>query len=119
MAVQHKDISDADLHEVKGAASALSGQTLQSNGDGTTSFVTYRTPIGGLLQGASEDSQICPDGGDPIILEFGSGTSNSDASLDIDGALTFINNGYYSISVLQTPLMFLSLYITPPLTGCL
>jgi hypothetical protein len=40
MAIQHKNIPDAQLHEVKGAASASSNQILRANGDGTASFWT-------------------------------------------------------------------------------
>lgn len=37
---EHVDIPDGERHEPKGAASAISGQVLQSNGDTTTSFNT-------------------------------------------------------------------------------
>ena len=37
MAIQHKNIPDAQLHEVKGAAGAGVGQLLRFNGDGTSS----------------------------------------------------------------------------------
>ena len=39
----HKDIADAERHEPKGASTALAGQALVSNGDGTTSFATLDT----------------------------------------------------------------------------
>lgn len=39
--IQHSAISDADRHEPKGASSASTGQTIISNGDGTTSFGNY------------------------------------------------------------------------------
>ena len=38
--MQHKDITDAELHQVKGAASATIGQVLEALGDGTAEFVT-------------------------------------------------------------------------------
>jgi hypothetical protein len=38
--MQHKTIPDAELHEVKGAASATTGQILEAQGDGTAEFVT-------------------------------------------------------------------------------
>lgn len=55
MTIQHKNIPDADLHEVKGAASASAGKSLIATGTGTatfdytnalgsTSFVNYAAP---------------------------------------------------------------------------
>ena len=38
MTVQHRDIPEAQLHEVKGAASASSGQILIANGTGSATF---------------------------------------------------------------------------------
>lgn len=38
--LQHKDIPDVHLHEVKGAVSATAGQLYMANGDGTAGFVT-------------------------------------------------------------------------------
>jgi len=38
MAIEHKDISEADLHEVKGASTAQAGQILIADGAGNTSF---------------------------------------------------------------------------------
>lgn len=40
MPVQHRDIPDAQLHEVKGAASASAGQLLTATGSGTAIFQT-------------------------------------------------------------------------------
>lgn len=39
MTIQHRDIPDAQLHQVKGAASASSGQILVATGTGTATFV--------------------------------------------------------------------------------
>lgn len=38
--MEHKDIKDPNIHEVKGASTATAGSVLTSNGDGTTSFIT-------------------------------------------------------------------------------
>lgn len=38
--MEHKDIPDAQLHEVKGAVSATAGQILTATGSGTSAFVT-------------------------------------------------------------------------------
>jgi hypothetical protein len=40
MAIEHSNIPDAQLHETKGAASALNGQLLEALGDGTAEFKT-------------------------------------------------------------------------------
>lgn len=39
MAIEHKDITEVNLHEPKGASTATSGQRLQANGSGGSSFV--------------------------------------------------------------------------------
>lgn len=36
--VEHKDITDPNIHETKGASTALVGQVLTANGDGTSTF---------------------------------------------------------------------------------
>lgn len=38
MPTEHRNISDAERHETKGASSALNNQVLTANGDSTTSF---------------------------------------------------------------------------------
>ena len=38
MTIQHRNIPDAERHEVKGASTAPANSVLKSNGDGTTSF---------------------------------------------------------------------------------
>lgn len=40
MTIQHRDIPDSQLHETKGAASALAGQILTATGAGTATFQT-------------------------------------------------------------------------------
>ena len=42
MSIQHRDIPDAQLHEVKGAASASLGQILTATGTGSA---TFQTPL--------------------------------------------------------------------------
>jgi hypothetical protein len=46
MAIEHKNIPDAQLHEVKGAASATSGQVLMATGSGTATFQTLNKHMG-------------------------------------------------------------------------
>lgn len=45
MTIQHKNIADADLHEMKGAASAAIGKVPVASGAGTSPF-GYANPIG-------------------------------------------------------------------------
>lgn len=42
--IEHRNITDPNIHEAKGAATALLGQLLTGNGDGTATFQTP-TPI--------------------------------------------------------------------------
>lgn len=46
MAIQHKNIPEAQLHEVKGASSASAGQILVADGAGSSQFVTPATIMG-------------------------------------------------------------------------
>lgn len=40
MSIEHKDITEPDLHDVKGAAAAAAGQLLVADGAGSTAFTT-------------------------------------------------------------------------------
>lgn len=59
--MEHKDIPDNQLHEVKGAASAPNGTYLKAKGDGTTEFsridISDVTGISKLQSQASLDDQ--------------------------------------------------------------
>lgn len=41
MTIEHKNITEANLHELKGASTAISGQIPVANGSGSTSFTTF------------------------------------------------------------------------------
>lgn len=46
MAIEHKNIPEAERHEPKGASTATAGQVLTSNGDGTTQFQGIENLVG-------------------------------------------------------------------------
>ncbi len=50
MSIQHKDIPEAQLHEVKGASTSTTGQVLVSTG-GAAAFATPAIPSGAVIQG--------------------------------------------------------------------
>lgn len=67
--VAHKDITDPNIHEVKGAATATAGQVLIANGSGSASFQTapYSTDIVGWYNYADTATA-----GTPIALTLAS-----------------------------------------------
>lgn len=63
MTIQHRNIPDAERHEVKGASTAPANSVLLANGDGTTSF--DRIPVASLegsLDGSTAGKHIVTDG---------------------------------------------------------
>jgi len=74
MSIQHSAIADADRHEPKGASTATTGQTIVSNGDGTTKFgsLPYSSVTGGpqssdfatAAQGTKADEALPLSGGE-------------------------------------------------------
>lgn len=99
MSIQHKDISDGDRHEVKGASTAVNKTVCMSNGDGTTSFssVSYNDltdiPVESFLyqdiSGSSSASSQLPTATDTALqVTFGTGSSTSDTTLGSDGSIT-------------------------------
>lgn len=100
---QHKNIIDSERHEAKGASSATSGQVLKANGDGTTSFVSPNTlaniGIQSTLVGKSTIDQAPSATDTPLQVVFGSGGSNSHASIASNGIVTITSAGLYLITV--------------------
>lgn len=99
--VEHRNIIDAERHEVKGASTASDGQVLKSNGDGSTSFVAPNTlsNIGILstLEAQSTADQN-PSGTDsPIQVSFGSAINNADVDVASDGTITILSSGLYFV----------------------
>lgn len=102
MAIQHKDILDADRHEVKGASTALSGQVLKSNGGGATSFVNP-TDLQNIqytsILANSRSANINPSAVDtPLQATFDSTVSNTDISMNSDGTITINTTGLYTFA---------------------
>lgn len=60
MTIEHKDIPEAELHQPKGASTALSNQVLTSDGAGNTLWTEQQ--VGITATGASADSFFVADG---------------------------------------------------------
>lgn len=99
MAIEHRNIPDAQRHEPKGASTAAAGTVLSANGIGGTEFVDPRTLDNTLtsvvLEAANYSDQV------PVALDtayqvtFGSPQSNTDITLAADGSITINTTGYY------------------------
>lgn len=103
MPIQHNVIPDAERHEAKGASTAIAGQVLKANGDGSTSFVAPNTlsniAITSTLEAISTTTQN-PAGTDtPYQVVFGGGTSNTQATVASNGIVTINEAGLYLITV--------------------
>lgn len=102
MPTQHSAITDANRHENKGASTALSGQVLKGNGDGTTSFVNPNTlaniSISSTIEGQSLVSQGPSAVDTPYQVTWGSGSSNSDVNIASNGIVTILTAGLYNIN---------------------
>lgn len=100
--VAHSSLTGSDLHEVKGATSALSGTILKANGDGTTSFVDPLTLTNielGTPATAYNSSNIMPSAVDtPIIAGFSTVSSSSDVTIDTSGTMTINTTGLYFLT---------------------
>lgn len=103
MAIQHSAIPDAQRHEAKGASTATNGQVLKANGNGTTSFVNPSTlsniTIASSLEAQSTTTQNPLGTDNPYQVLWGSGNSNSDATVASNGVITITNAGLYLITV--------------------
>lgn len=108
--VEHVVIEDAQRHEAKHASTAVLNQALLSNGDGTTrfSYVSYNnlTNVPALvgyrqvLSGFSSAASQAPSAVDtPLQIEFGAGSSATDATLASNGTLTFNTAGEYIVTL--------------------
>lgn len=102
MAIQHRNIPDAERHEVKGASSATAGQVLKSNGGGTTSFVNPNTLANISLSSNLELSSLVTQNpvsvDTPIQVNFGTGSSNADVNVNNDGTITFLTAGVFFVT---------------------
>jgi len=102
--IQHKDIPDAQLHEVKGALASTAGEVLTSTG-GASSWADPVDQIAAMtvtrvIDSESTAASQLPSALDaPLQVEFGAESLNAEASLSTAGALTINESGTYRIKV--------------------
>ena len=107
--MEHKDIPDAQLHQIKGAASASSGQVPIATGSGTTVFgfldwtqVANKPTSSGYQAKLSAFSSVNqnPSAADtPLQITFGSAQTTADVSISASGVITFNTSGNYLIDI--------------------
>ena len=107
--MEHKDIPDAQLHQIKGAASASSGQVPIATGAGTAVFgfldwtqVANKPTSSGYQAKLSAFSSVNqnPSAVDtPLHITFGSAQTTADVSISAAGVITFNTSGNYLIDI--------------------
>ena len=107
--MEHKDIPDAELHQIKGAASATSGQVPIATGAGTTQFgfidwsqVANKPVASGYeakLSSFSSVNQSPSAVNTPLQITFGSAQTTPDVSISAGGVITFNTSGNYLINI--------------------
>ena len=107
--MEHKDIPDAQLHQIKGAASASSGQVPIATGSGTAVFgfldwtqVANKPTSSGYQAKLSAFSSVNqnPSAVDtPLQITFGSAQTTADVSISAAGVITFNTSGNYLIDI--------------------
>ena len=107
--MEHKDIPDAQLHQIKGAVSASSGQVPIATGSGTTVFgfldwtqVANKPTSSGYQAKLSAFSSVNqnPSAVDtPLQITFGSAQITADVSVSSAGVITFNTSGNYLIDI--------------------
>ncbi len=107
--MEHKDIPDAQLHQIKGAASASAGQVPIATGSGTTVFgfldwtqVANKPVASGyqtVLSSFSSVNQTPSAVNTPLQVVFGAAQSTADVSITAGGLVTFNTSGAYLIDL--------------------
>ena len=107
--MEHKDIPDAQLHQIKGAVSASSGQVPIATGSGTAVFgfldwtqVANKPTSSGYQAKLSAFSSVNqnPSAVDtPLQITFGSAQTTADVSISAAGVITFNTSGNYLIDI--------------------
>jgi len=107
--MEHKDIPDAQLHQIKGAVSASSGQVPIATGSGTAVFgfldwtqVANKPTSSGYQAKLSAFSSVTqnPSAVDtPLQITFGSAQTTADVSISAAGVITFNTSGNYLIDI--------------------
>lgn len=96
----HADLTGADLHEPKGAASAAAGLVMRANGTGGTSWVSPLSMTNIQFAStivASRSANILPSALDtPLTAGFDANVSNSDISINTSGTITAVTAGLYA-----------------------
>lgn len=107
--MEHKDIPDAQLHQIKGAASASSGQVPIATGSGTAPFgfldwsqIANKPTASGYeskLSSFSSVNQSPSAVNTPLQITFGSAQTTTDVSISAAGVITFNTSGNYLIDI--------------------
>ena len=107
--MEHKDIPDAQLHQIKGAVSASSGQVPIATGSGTAVFgfldwtqVANKPTSSGYqakLSAFSGVNQNPSAVNTPLQITFGSAQTTTDVSISAAGVITFNTSGNYLIDI--------------------
>ena len=107
--MEHKDIPDAQLHQIKGAVSASSGQVPIATGSGTAAFgfldwsqVANKPTASGYESKLSSFSSVNQNPSavnTPLQITFGSAQATADVSISAAGVITFNTSGNYLIDI--------------------
>ena len=107
--MEHKDIPDAQLHQIKGAASASSGQVPIATGSGTAAFgfldwsqVANKPTASGYESKLSSFSSVNQNPSavnTPLQITFGSAQATTDVSISASGVITFNTSGINLIDI--------------------
>lgn len=107
--MEHKDIPDAQLHQIKGAASASSGQVPIATGSGTAAFgfldwsqVANKPTASGYESKLSSFSSVNQNPSavnTPLQITFGSAQATTDVSISAAGVITFNTSGNYLVDI--------------------
>lgn len=107
--MEHKDIPDAQLHEIKGAASASAGQVPIATGGGGATFgfvdwsqVANKPTASGyqtVLSSFSSVNQAPVAVNTALQVVFGAAQSTADVSITAGGLVTFNKSGSYLIDI--------------------
>lgn len=98
MAIEHKNIPDAERHEPKGASTATVNQIARANGDGSTTFVTPSTlplvtltPVPQVVSTAAQGPTALDT---PYQVVFGTGGGDH-INVASNGVITFLTGGLF------------------------
>ena len=103
MTIEHKNITEADLHEPKGVSSANTGQVYVADGLGSGDWEdqvvipTYSLAVLSELFVYSEDSQEPQVADTPLQITFGAGDTGTDVEVDSLGNISVLTDGFYNL----------------------